>query len=94
MESNENDHGSTSTPPNEVELLLPPPEGTASIGVNGGAVTLSHLGPMVVQPDGCLQRIANWDEMTPEEQERTMKIITARNRVRLERLQAQLEAIS
>ncbi|EPQ55651.1 hypothetical protein GLOTRDRAFT_40931 [Gloeophyllum trabeum ATCC 11539] len=37
------------------------------------------LGPMVVNSDGTLSRIANWPNMTPMERERTMRVLGARN---------------
>ncbi|KAG2073001.1 hypothetical protein BDR04DRAFT_1011792 [Suillus decipiens] len=43
------------------------------------AVKLDILGPMVVNNDGTLSRIANWEKMT-EEKERTMRVVAARNR--------------
>ncbi|KAH7882195.1 hypothetical protein F5I97DRAFT_435839 [Phlebopus sp. FC_14] len=46
-------------------------------------VKLDNLGPMVVNSDGTLSRIANWEHMTAEERERTMRIVAARNRARL-----------
>jgi len=51
-------------------------------------VGLDHLGPMVVQTDGTLRRIANWDDMSKGEQETAMRVLTQRNRERLAALQA------
>ncbi|KAF8509971.1 hypothetical protein JB92DRAFT_2942886 [Gautieria morchelliformis] len=38
---------------------------------------------MVVNSDGTLSRIANWKGMSPHEQERTMRVLGARNKIRL-----------
>ncbi|KAF9234596.1 hypothetical protein BU15DRAFT_8782, partial [Melanogaster broomeanus] len=43
-------------------------------------VKLDNLGPMVVNSDGTLSRIANWESMTEAERDRTMRVITTRNR--------------
>ncbi|KAF9074606.1 hypothetical protein BDP27DRAFT_141641 [Rhodocollybia butyracea] len=46
-------------------------------------VPLDNLGPMVVNSDGTLSRIANWSTMTEAEQKRTLKVLGARNQLRL-----------
>eukprot|EP00667_Euglena_gracilis_P030466 EG_transcript_42135 len=84
-------HHSAPTP-----ALPPVPEGggaATALEVNGGAVKLDALGPMVVGVDGTLQRIANWNAMTKKEQAATLRIIAARNRERRERLAAQQSAV-
>lgn len=55
----------------------------------GGTVKLDHLGPMVVNQDGTLSRISNWDKMTEGEQKNTMRIIGKRNKQRLDALKQQ-----
>ncbi|KNZ77319.1 hypothetical protein J132_05747 [Termitomyces sp. J132] len=35
---------------------------------------------MVINTDGTLSRIANWVNMTPEEQARTLRVLSARNK--------------
>jgi len=56
---------------------------------NGDAsVKLDHLGPMVVNVDGTLSRISNWDKMADIEKENTLRIIGKRNQARLESLRA------
>lgn len=53
-------------------LALPAPDESRDVtrlNVNGGAVLFNHLGPVVVNEDGSLSRIANWDKMMPREQE-------------------------
>jgi hypothetical protein len=49
----------------------------------GETLSLEDLGPMVVQTDGTVRRITNWETMTKQEQDSTMRVITARNRKRL-----------
>ncbi len=56
---------------------------------NGGAtIKLDHLGPMVVNVDGTLSRIANWTAMADIEKENTLRIIARRNQERLAVLRA------
>ncbi|KAI0758791.1 hypothetical protein C8Q74DRAFT_1209055 [Fomes fomentarius] len=68
-------------------LALPPPplEGeTEQLTINGTQrFKFDKLGPIVVNSDGTLSRIANWDSMTPIEKERTLRVLVARNKVRL-----------
>lgn len=58
------------------------------LGADGG-VSLDHLGPMVVNVDGTLSRISNWDKMTEMEQKSTLRVLGKRNKQRLEALKAQ-----
>lgn len=54
---------------------------------NGGtSIKLDRLGPMVVNADGTLSRISNWDKMADIERENTLRIIGKRNQARLEEL--------
>ncbi|KAJ7717569.1 hypothetical protein B0H16DRAFT_1338023 [Mycena metata] len=46
----------------------------------GPAVKLDDLGPMVVNSDGTLSRILNWSSLTAAEKERTLRVLTARNK--------------
>lgn len=61
---------------------------------NGGTtVSLDHLGPMVVNVDGTMSRISNWDKMAEIEKKATLRIIGKRNQQRLEALkQARAQA--
>ncbi|CAJ1421659.1 unnamed protein product [Effrenium voratum] len=34
----------------------------------GGVMKMDHLGPVIVNEDGSMRRIANWNEMTQQEQ--------------------------
>ena len=54
----------------------------------GTSIKLDHLGPMVVNADGTLSRIANWDRMADIEKENTLRIIGKRNQMRLAALRA------
>ena len=85
----------------ETPLPLPAPgEGdgssgsttTTTIEVNGKAVMLDQLGPMVVGRDGTLSRIANWGEMAQIERQNTLRILGKRNQLRLGALRAAAEA--
>lgn len=57
-------------------------------GEGGSTVTLDHLGPMVVNVDGTLARISNWDQMTEIERKNTLRVLGKRNKQRLEALKA------
>jgi len=54
----------------------------------GSTVRLDSLGPMVVNVDGTLSRISNWDGMTEMEQKNTLRVLGKRNKQRLEALKA------
>lgn len=53
---------------------------------------LTGLGPMVINEDGTVGRITNWSTMTPQEQASAQRLITARNRRRVEALNAAADA--
>ncbi|KAF1361220.1 hypothetical protein EJ07DRAFT_70049, partial [Lizonia empirigonia] len=46
-------------------------------------VRLDHLGPLVVNKDGSLSRIANWDTMAEIERANTLRVLGKRNQLRL-----------
>lgn len=78
------------------QLFLPSTESSSDgqpkqlrldLGADGG-VTLDHLGPMVVNVDGSLSRIGNWEQMTEIERKNTLRILGKRNKQRLEKLRA------
>lgn len=54
----------------------------------GSTVSLDHLGPMVVNVDGTLSRIGNWEQMTEIERKNTLRILGKRNKQRLDALKA------
>ena len=54
---------------------------------------LEHLGPIIVNVDGTLQRIANWTDMNETEQASAVRLITARNKKRLQALNEQQQEV-
>ena len=86
---------SAAEPPEQQLLALPAPaeEGSAAITLDcstGEAVTLDHLGPVVVNSDTTLSRIANWDEMSDKEQAVAKRRIAKRNIERLRGFQGEI----
>ncbi|KAL1610810.1 hypothetical protein SLS60_002481 [Paraconiothyrium brasiliense] len=77
-------------------LPLPePPTDTKATELNvttGTAVKLDHLGPMVVNRDGTLSRISNWEQMSEIERQNTLRILGKRNQLRMETLKAAEDA--
>lgn len=69
-------------------LGLPePPAGGIKLDVGSGeGVALDHLGPMVVNKDGTISRITNWDKMAEIEKKNTLRILQKRNKQRLDAL--------
>mmetsp|Transcript_9633 Transcript_9633/g.13744 ORF Transcript_9633/g.13744 Transcript_9633/m.13744 type:complete len:190 (+) Transcript_9633:3-572(+) len=84
-------------PSNEIPqlLALPAPEDVSSsvtLDVSTGQpVVIDRLGPVVVNVDGTLSRIANWDEMTERERALTQRRISKRNVERLKEFRDQGE---
>ena len=76
-------------------LSLPEPSSTSSTAKldisSGQGVKLDHLGPMVVNKDGTLSRIANWEHMTDIEKKNTVRILGKRNMLRIEALEKEEE---
>ncbi|KAF8266083.1 hypothetical protein EI94DRAFT_1586986, partial [Lactarius quietus] len=70
-------------------LAAPPPstsdtnDAVTKLDVGSGQSVASAkydaLGPLVVNSDGTLSRITNWPNMTLAEQERTFRVLVARN---------------
>ena len=78
--------------PSSDPLALPASDGAAPrVAVGGEAVAMEELGPIVINTDGTTSRITNWPEMTPAEQEKTRRVIVARNAKRLAKLEAARE---
>ncbi|KAK5722956.1 hypothetical protein LTR17_014088 [Elasticomyces elasticus] len=70
-------------------LGLPEPPAADSIKLDvtsNEAVALDHLGPMVVNIDGTISQITNWDQMTEIEKKNTMRMLQRRNKQRLDAL--------
>lgn len=82
------------TPKAPLALPEAPSNATQLDMSNGGTtVSLDHLGPMVVNVDGTMSRISNWDKMAEIEKKATLRIIGKRNQQRLEALkQARAQA--
>jgi hypothetical protein len=80
---------------NKIPLGLPePPSADAPHKLDvstGEGVSLDALGPMVVNKDGTISRISNWDKMAPIEKANTLRIVGKRNQVRLEALRKEEE---
>jgi predicted Fe-S protein YdhL (DUF1289 family) len=77
-------------------LELPSPDDTSSSSLLssdarklnvGETLSLDELGPIIVNADGSLRRIANWDSLTESEQQSTYRQIAARNKKRIAALQ-------
>lgn len=47
---------------------------------------LEDLGPIIVNTDGSLQRIPNWSEMPQAEKDKTTRLVSTRNKKRLQAL--------
>ena len=64
------------------------------LDVSGEGMTLklNHLGPLVVNRDGTMSRIANWAEMSDVEKKNTLRILGKRNQLRLGHLKDQAGA--
>lgn len=77
----------------EIILALPDipfnPDKVISLRV-GQTMALDHLGPVIINSDGTTSRITNWDSLTPEEQERTLRRVAARNQARRAELEAKM----
>lgn len=70
-------------------LPEPPRDGDApvtNLSVGGEGVRLDHLGPLVVNQDGTMSRISNWDAMSEIERQNTLRILGKRNQLRLKKL--------
>jgi hypothetical protein len=78
-------------PDNKTPLPLPEPESSNTTKIdmsNGGSsVKLDHLGPLVVNKNGTLSRIANWEQMAEIEKQNTLRILGKRNMLRREALE-------
>eukprot|EP01126_Amoeba_proteus_P006748 TRINITY_DN12369_c0_g1_i1.p1 TRINITY_DN12369_c0_g1~~TRINITY_DN12369_c0_g1_i1.p1 ORF type:complete len:118 (+),score=32.59 TRINITY_DN12369_c0_g1_i1:219-572(+) len=57
----------------------------------GNTLVLDHLGPIVINKDGTLSRITNWEIMSPREKQITRRRISERNRERRDFLVQELE---
>ncbi|PLB33997.1 uncharacterized protein BDW47DRAFT_112941 [Aspergillus candidus] len=94
-ENNDNKTPTQSQPASvdsEEYLALPDASSTTSgttkldVSEGGSTVKLDHMGPLVVNQDGSLSRIANWDQMAEIEKKNTLRVLGKRNKARLEAL--------
>jgi hypothetical protein len=87
---------STSESSHKTPLALPeaPHNSATQLDMSNGSTTvkLDHLGPIVVNVDGTMSRISNWDKMADIEKKNTLRIISKRNQERLEVLRAKEDA--
>ena len=74
--------------PPAAPLGLPAPGDAASTGEAKNVIKLDHLGPMIVNSDGTISRIANWQNMTQLEKDRSLRLLAKRNNARIENLKA------
>jgi hypothetical protein len=89
--SDSQSQGATDTRENEIPALPTPAENgepTRQLPL-GSTVSMDHLGPIIVNTDGTTRRIANWNELTKSEQENAIRLISARNKRRIEALKNQ-----
>lgn len=89
--SNTTDDATVSEPVQSKPLLALPAADSSStqLNVNGDSIKLDHLGPMVVNTDGTLSRIGNWQEMGEIERKNTLRVLGKRNKARLEALRGE-----
>jgi|UniRef100_A0A7S3BQK4 hypothetical protein len=69
-------------------------EGKRTLDMSSGEakVELAHLGPIIVNSDGSMSRIANWDKMSAAEQQVAARRVAARNERRRAELVARQQA--
>ncbi|PMD12125.1 hypothetical protein NA56DRAFT_37459 [Hyaloscypha hepaticicola] len=80
----------STTPKKALALPAASHNSTTQLDISNGdaSIKLDHLGPMVVNVDGTMSRISNWDKMVDIEKKNTLRIIAKRNRERLDVLRA------
>lgn len=78
----------STTPQAPLPLPLPTtaPSPQLDLSTGAGTVKLDHMGPLVVNKDGTLSRIANWESMAEIERQNTLRILGKRNQLRREGL--------
>ncbi|WFD27617.1 hypothetical protein MNAN1_002618 [Malassezia nana] len=54
-----------------------------------GSIKFDKLGPIVVNSDGTLSRVPNWQDMTDLEKERTIRVLSKRNQQRMAQLRGE-----
>ncbi|EST06003.1 hypothetical protein PSEUBRA_005058 [Kalmanozyma brasiliensis GHG001] len=81
---NTNDANAKASPP----LGLPAPSDVPSSDEPNNVIKLDHLGPMIVNSDGTISRISNWQNMSEIERERSLRLLAKRNNARMGALRA------
>lgn len=84
MSTSENTNDTASKP--TAPLGLPAPSDSPSSDEPNNVIKLDHLGPMIVNSDGTISRIANWQNMSEIEKERSLRLLAKRNNARMETL--------
>ncbi|KAL6910452.1 hypothetical protein GGI43DRAFT_11566 [Trichoderma evansii] len=86
-QDNSSSSSSSSKPSPREALPAPGSHGdnvtTLDVSGSGTTVKLDALGPLVVNVDGTMSRISNWDKMADIERQNTLRIIGKRNQQRL-----------
>jgi hypothetical protein len=59
-----------------------------TITIDGASVKLDHLGPIIVNTDGTVARISNWQELSEGERSVALRRIAKRNKARVQQLLA------
>lgn len=59
--------------------------------MNGIGARLDRLGPVILNLDGSMSRITNWDNMSPNEQATAMRLVAKRNEERRKQLNEQAQ---
>jgi hypothetical protein len=74
---------------NGVQSVLPAEVTLKDATVEENIAKLDFLGPIIVNTDGTLSRIPNWNSLTPNEQANTLRLIAKRNKTRMDLLKQQ-----
>lgn len=95
---NKNEPPNSTSPSTSTPLALPEAPSSSSADTNkldlssgSSSVKLDHLGPLVVNQDGSLSRIANWEQMTEIEKKNTLRVLGKRNQLRMAQLRGTLD---
>ena len=73
-------------PAEDVEAILGT-EKPQTLELDGDKLDLDELGPMIINPDGTVRRIANWDVLTEREKQVAWRRIAERNKRRIAELE-------
>jgi predicted Fe-S protein YdhL (DUF1289 family) len=66
---------------------------TATAALAATTSLADSMGPLVIAADGTASRISNWANMTDNEKKTTMRVLTARNRKRIDALKEAKAAV-